>query len=408
MLKKVRWIMQNNMTKQIVASRYFKIFVAIVIALFVAWISSSYTKNEIADRAIVLGIGVDYADEIFEVTAEVVSPNEGSEGGGVSATSKLLSGKGETVPLAIQNIYQTSGKNPSLGQTGIILLGEGTRDIEIKHVLSYFILSDAFKDGVTIAACNGSAKEIFESTSPVDSMVSFALQTIIQKSGKKTNSTSNVLQNFVEKQTTLSGVSFLSEVSFIDDENQKANKTKDSEKKTGVYDCSRVSVFKNGLYVATLDSDHTRGFVLLDKSKTYDSFVIENAESVIGTKDKVSVGIVSKDVSSDVVFDGERAEVEYDVNIKLRRMRTDVSGSVMDFLPKVPTFIDDNIKDEVKIQIEKLVLGSFEKAMELNCDYFGVANSLYKKYGNKWKDFQDRNPDYLKDVIFKIKVNIED
>ena len=388
--------------------KYSKMVLLVIVAFFVAWIATSYTKSEIADRAVVLGLGIDMQDENIVVTAEVISPNEGSDTGSASATSKLLTGVGSTLPLAIQDIFQTSGKNPSLGQTGIILLGESMNKQELKHILSYFILSDAFKDGVTLATCKGSAKQIFESTSPVDSMVSFALQTIIQKSGKKTNSTSNVLQNFVESQTRYSGASFLSQVSFLDDGNQKVNKDKDSNKKTGVYDCSRVSVFKNGFFVDTLDRDETRGFVMLDESKTYDSFVVDDAQSVIGTKDKVSVGIVSKKVEPDVSFDGDKISAQDNLDMKIRRMRTDVTGNVMDLLPKLPALIDDHIKQEVTNQVDTLVQKAFAKSKQTNCDFFGVADAMYKKYGKKWDEYQKQNPDDMDKVEFKIDIQVDD
>jgi len=388
--------------------KYTKIFLIVVVAFFVAWIASSYTKSEIADRAIVLGLGIDVVQDNFVVTAEVISPNEGSDSGSASATSKLLTGVGKTLPLAIQDVFQTSGKNPSLGQTGIVLLGESTNEHELKHILSYFILSDAFKDGVTLATCEGSAKKIFESTSPVDSMVSFALQTIIQKSGKKTNSTSNVLQNFVESQTRHSKTSFLSRVSFINDGNDKVNKSQDSQKKTGVYDCSKIAVFKDGRFQDVLDRDETRGFVMLNASKTYDSFVVENAQSVIGTKDRVSVGIVSKKVKPKVEFDGENIVASYDLDMKIRRMRTDVTGNVMDFLPDLPALIDEQISNSVKEQTHTLVQKAFEKSKQTNCDFFGVANAMYKKYGKKWDDFQKQNPDYLDKVTFKTTIKVHD
>ncbi len=400
--------MQKTRQNKKPLQKYAKIVLLVVVAFFVMWIATSYTKSEIADRAVVLGLGIDMQDKNFVVTAEVISPNEGSDTGSASATSKLLTGEGSTLPLAIQDIFQTSGKNPSLGQTGIILLGESMNSQELKHILSYFILSDAFKDGVTLATCKGSAKQIFESTSPVDSMVSFALQTIIQKSGKKTNSTSNVLQNFVESQTRRSGASFLSRVSFLNDGNQKVNKDKDSNKKTGVYDCSRVSVFKNGFYVDTLDRDETRGFVMLDESKTYDSFVVDDAQSVIGTKDKVSVGIVSKKVEPQVSFDGDKISAHYKLDMKIRRMRTDVTGNVMDLLPKLPALIDSHIKQEVTNQVDSLVQKAFEKSKNTNCDFFGVADAMYKKYGKKWDEYQKQNPDYMGKVEFKIDIQVND
>ena len=70
--------------------KYAKIFLLVVVAFFVAWVASSYTKSEIADRAIVLGLGIDMLQDDFVVTAEVVSPNEGGDSGASGATSKLL------------------------------------------------------------------------------------------------------------------------------------------------------------------------------------------------------------------------------------------------------------------------------------------------------------------------------
>ena len=400
--------MRKNRNLKTPVKKYAKIVFMVVVAFFVAWIATSYTKSEIADRAIVLGLGIDVEQSNFVVTAEVISPNEGSDSGSASATSKLLTGTGKTLPLAIQDIFQTSGKNPSLGQTGIVLLGDGTKGHELKHILSYFILSDAFKDGVTLAMCEGSAKKIFESTSPVDSMVSFALQTIIQKSGKKTNSTSNVLQNFVENQTRHSKTSFLSQVSFVNDGNDKVNKSQDSQKKTGVYDCSKIAVFKDGYYADLLDKDETRGFVMLNTSKTYDSFVVKNAQSVIGSKADVSVGIVSKKVKQSVEFCGENIVASYDLDMKIRRMRTDVTGNVMDFLPDLPSLIDEHISESVKQQTQNMVQKAFEKSKKTDCDFFCVANAMYKKYGKKWDDFQKQNPDYLDKVVFKINIRVHD
>ena len=400
--------MQNKRQTEPCAKKYAKIFVFVVLAFFVAWIASSYTKLELADRASVLGVGIDMVDDKFVVTAEVISPNEGDDGGSSGATSKLLTGVGQTLPLAIQDVFQTSGKNPSLGHTGIVLLGESMNNQELKHILSYFILSDAFKDGVTLATCKGSAKKIFESTSPVDSMVSFALQTIIQKSGKKTNSTSNVVHNFVESQMGHSKTSYLSQVAFVNDGNDKVNKEKDSQKKTGVYDCSKLCVYKDGYFVDVLDKDETRGFVMLNASKTYDNFVVDDAQSVLGSKDKVSVGIVSKKVSPQVSFEGDKIVAKYNLDMRVRRMRTDVTGNVMDLLPHLPSLIDEHIKQSVKTQTEQLVTKAFEKSKNINCDFFGVADAMYKKYGKKWEEYQKQNPDYAKQTEFKIEVSVDD
>ena len=82
-------------------------------------------------------------------------------------------------------------------------------------------------------------------------------------------------------------------------------------------------------------------------SKTYDNFVVDDAQSVLGSKDKVSVGIVSKKVSPQVSFEGDKIVAKYNLDMRVRRMRTDVTGNVMDLLPHLPSLIDEHIKQSV-------------------------------------------------------------
>ncbi len=399
--------MEKNNGKKSVTKKYLKYAFIFLLVAVAFWIISGYVKSELADRAVVLGIGIDYQEEVFEVTAEVISPGQSTEGGS-QVQSKLLVGRGETVPLAIQDIYQTSGKNPSLGQTGFILLGEGMKQQDLRQVLSYFVFSDAFKDGVTVAMCDGTARKIFETTSPLDNMISYALQSIIQQSGQKTNSISNFLQNFIEKQMMPSETSFLSEVRFVKELVPESDKGESDTKTLGVYDCAQINIFKNGRYTGTLSKDETRGFIMMDENMSYDNFVVEDAEGDLNIKGKISIGIASKDAGMDVKMQDGKPTVKFSTQIKLRKMKTDVSGNVMDYLPKTPDEVSGYIKDNVKKQVEELVNAAIEKCVEIDCDYFEIANKMFKTYGNKWKDYQKENPDYLQKTQFSVEIKIID
>ena len=66
------------------------LFLAVCLSL---WLANSYTRNELADRAVVLGLAIDKDQSGFEVTVEVVAPSGQDQSGG--ADTKLLSGKGK-------------------------------------------------------------------------------------------------------------------------------------------------------------------------------------------------------------------------------------------------------------------------------------------------------------------------
>lgn len=399
--------MEKNNGKKSVMQRYIKYAFVFLLVAVAFWIINGYVKSELADRAVVLGLGIDYQKEEFEVTAEIISPGQSTEDGS-QVQSKLLVGRGETVPLAIQDIYQTSGKNPSLGQTGFILLGEGMKQHDLRQVLSYFVFSDAFKDGVTVAMCEGTARKIFETTSPLDNMISYALQSIIQQSGQKTNSISNFLQNFIEKQMLPSETSFLSEVKFIKDLVPESDKGATDTKTQGVYDCAQIGIFKNGRYIDTLSKSETRGFIMMDENMSYDNFVVDGAKSDLDIKGKVSIGIASKEAQIKTQMKDGKPDVTFTTQIKLRKMRTDVSGNVMDYLPKTPNEVSEYIKSDVTRQLKELIDASINKCVDIDCDYFEIANKMFKKYGNEWKKYQQENPDYLQKTQFTVEIKITD
>lgn len=394
--------------KKVALDKKLKVFLAVAGVVVALWIAGGYVTSELSDRAMVLGLGIDYdqTQKTFVLTAEVISQGETSQSGPTGGQSKLLVGKGETVPLALHDIFRTSGKNPSLGQTGIVILGEGMHTQDLKYILSYFIFSDAFKDGVTIAACKGTARDLFESTSPVDSMISFALQSIIQKSGGKTGSAGNFLQNFMEKQTAPSRASYLNEIAPRQDLVPKSDKTQEESKGLAVYNCIGVQVFSDGYYVDTLSEDETRGFVMVNESSTFDNFAVEGADTLLGGKNTVSVGIDSKSVQKDVKMTNGGVKATFCVKVGLVRMKTDVTGNVLDLLPKTQKNIDDEIKSDVKRQITRLINAAVQKSVATDCDFFGLANELFKTCGNEWKEYQKNNPDYLKKTQFEIKVEI--
>ena len=249
------------------------LFLAVCLSL---WLANSYTRNELADRAVVLGLAIDKDQSGFEVTVEVVAPSGQDQSGG--ADTKLLSGKGKTIEEAVGDIHRVSGKDPSLAQTGIILMGEGIKEVNVLSFLGYFTFSDAFKDDVVVAFCEGKAKDVFESASPVEQIVSFALQDIIITASDKTGGVNNYLQKFAENQISPSSASYLSVVK--KKEESASQDEKGEGKKPSLYDCSSVCVFNKGQYAGELDETQSKGFALLSNPSAYASFVVNFSKQI--------------------------------------------------------------------------------------------------------------------------------
>lgn len=92
-----------------------KLGIILLAGLIMFVIAYSFAFKGLSDRVIMLGLGIDLLTETgeYEVTAEVIVPGAGSsqEGGTGGSGSRLVRGKGETVSLAVDDIYQHYGKN---------------------------------------------------------------------------------------------------------------------------------------------------------------------------------------------------------------------------------------------------------------------------------------------------------
>ena len=69
----------------------------LILLLIPILLGGCYDYNELGDLAIVAGIGIDYQDDEFEVTFEILSTKKEGEQGSASSSTYNVSAKGNTV-----------------------------------------------------------------------------------------------------------------------------------------------------------------------------------------------------------------------------------------------------------------------------------------------------------------------
>ena len=90
-----------------------RVAIIIVVLVLVALVMASFKGNDVLDRAIILGVGLDKSDNGLKMTVEVVSPGNGQEQ--VGTFSKTVTVEGQTVGQAIQNVAEKPAKRRRLG-----------------------------------------------------------------------------------------------------------------------------------------------------------------------------------------------------------------------------------------------------------------------------------------------------
>ena len=388
-----------------------KLGIILLAGLIMFVIAYSFAFKGLSDRVIMLGLGIDLLTETgeYEVTAEVIVPGAGSsqEGGTGGSGSRLVRGKGETVSLAVDDIYQHYGKTPSLGECSILVIGEeAAKNSDLRQLLGYFYASDAFKDGTVTLMCEGKASELFDVQTTMDSYVTFTLLSIVLNNSDTTTVPFTELHNIMEKQGTPSQCFYLNCIKTIETAGDSEKQDEQSEKPAVKLDASTLGVFKANRFAGVLSEEATRGLCLMTKPKIFDVFIVDAESESFYLPEKTTVGLTQKSCGIEPEFENGRATATIKISSRVKRMRTDTLGELQGFQPYTYREFGEEALVQVKEQMTTLCLAALEEASEIDGDYLQINNLFYKKYGKKWLEFLGDRSVY--DVVqFKTDITVK-
>lgn len=367
--------------------RIFVIFL-LSIALFV--MSASFTSNDILDRAIIIGLGLDLSqDNELVVTAEVVSPGNGSEQ--VGTFSKTITVQGQTVAHAIGQITQKMGKEASLGQCALLILGNSlyTR-VDFSQIVDFFIHSYNFKESSVICCAKGEAKQILNYGEGASQSVSLAIVSMLQQQAKSTALPTNSLLRYARSQKELSRTGFINHVQFVPSQNvdeQNPNKIQ------GYFSYDQLVVFRNNKFVGYLSNEQLRGLSILTKSVTGDVFIVQAQ----GEK----VTFITGEKSVDMQIDDTNVTLK--IKLKCRLARSDDFGVNGVFTVQTEQNLPQELLQNIQRQATDLVQNFVDYQRQNNVDLIYLHEKFRQKQGST--DFV--NTFSMDDLHFDVQVQVE-
>ena len=161
-----------------------RVGITLAIVAIALIVGASFKGSNILDRSIILGLGIDCAEEGgITLTAEVVSPGNGTEQ--VGTFSKTVTVTARTIGEAIQNIAEHTGKEASLGQCVVLIFGQDFyENADFSDVIEYFINHHSLKESTVICCCEGSAKDLFNNGDALSQSVSLSVSSLMQEQAK--------------------------------------------------------------------------------------------------------------------------------------------------------------------------------------------------------------------------------
>lgn len=342
-----------------------RISLVLVVFAVAVVVSVGYKGNDILQRGIVLGVGVDAADGGVDVTVEVVSPGNGSEQ--VGTFSKTVTAFGKTVAEGLQSIAEKTGKETSLGQCVLIVYGEEMMRRGFADDADYFIKSDSFKESTVVCCCEGRAKDLLNKGDALSQSVSLSLADKLKDVAKNVALPSCDLLTFSRSQRELYRTGYLNYVRFesvpyVDSDNVGQSQ--------GYFVSERVAVFKNNVFVNVLTEEETKGLAVLSKDVSGNVFTVDDGQLA-------TLRVNTKSVSAKLADDG----VELSVDIYVKLARTDSFGAGGKFTAKTESEISQNALQQAERQAMTLANAFLQKQNGLDVDLIGLHELFRQKYG---------------------------
>ena len=367
--------------------------IAIVIAViaFVAVVMASFKGSDVLDRSIILGIGIDKGDNGLKITAEIVSPGNGQEQ--VGTFSKTVTVEGQTVGEAIQNIAEKTGKEASLGQCVVLVLGQELYETQdFSAITDYFINHHSFKESAVICCCAGKAEELFNNSDALSQSVSLSVAAMLLDEAQKIGVTTNSLLQFARSQTELDKTGFLNKITFVTSENKDTN---DPDKTQGFFTYRELAVFRENTFVCELSEDEVMGLSLFLKKTKGDNFV-SDASGL-----KLTVQVNNKDIKQDLKGD----DVDISITLSVRLARTDSEEVSGVFTAKKDKEIDHKVLDDVRKQATALAEKYLAKQAEYNFDLLKFHEMVRQKEGSSKELAAKPTSDFKVNLTIEVKEN---
>lgn len=145
--------------KQTYLSFVWKVFpLMITVMLFC---NGCWDKKEFNQLAIAQTIAIDYVEEQYELTIQLVMPS--ASDADISGDSMwLIQGSGDSVGEALEQISRSAPRELYLDHLDIVLLGEGLLQHDVMQGLEYLIQEDVLRRRTSLLAVEGKAGEILQ------------------------------------------------------------------------------------------------------------------------------------------------------------------------------------------------------------------------------------------------------
>lgn len=351
----------------------------------------------LSERAIVAGLGIDYENDAFLVSAQILLPSsDDSKSSGIAVSSA----SGKTIGEALAKISSESSMLIAMSHCNLVLLGENLIKDKAYIALDYMVRNAYLSENALLLTTEGRAKDLFTAKTAYSDMTSFYIQRELMVYGNYKEAVRRNIKEYLACYYTHNSANWLTKVRKVETEKPQGGGTAESpskdsgDDKTYVFDFSTCAIIKGNDFVFEGDEDVISGINFIYSKLDKGDIVVE-----YGGETYCFYIVKSKTKRS---FDADTYtatfKVKMDLVLKEVISQNNSNFSVIDVEP--PLGAENAVKDYVCSVVNK----AFTLSREMGVDIYNLYGGFYAKEGKKWLN---KRQGYLEKSNVQTEVEID-
>lgn len=352
--------------------------------IMIGLLTGCWSRRELNDLAISVGMGFDKKDDQVQVTIQIVNPGEvaSSKGGvGLAAPVSTFQATSKTIFEALRKIATQSPRKVYSSHLRILVISEELAREGITPILDGISRNHEMRSDFFIVVARGTtAANILNTLTPIEKIPSNKMFKTLELSEQLWAPSVKVKLNTLISDLQTEGKDpVLTGIQINGDPSKSENKSNVNRTAPFVFlQYSGVAIFKKDKLIGWLNEKESKGY----------NYILDNVKSTIGHITCPTGGIIAVEVvrtKTRMRGKVENGKPQINVDVFVEQNVGEVQCKIDLIDPQTIEELEKLSEKEVKTIIESTI----QKAKKYNVDICGFGEAIYRadpKYWNKNKD----------------------
>jgi len=361
------------------------------ILLMITLLFGCLDGRELSELEIVVGIGIDSADDpdSIKLTAQVVNVSQlGLSGSGGDPDSKPYwnaATTGTTIFEAIRQITYKTGNRLFVPHCEVVIYSKDVAKQGLYKHLDFFLRAIEMRLTSFILIAEGKAGEVLDAKPQTEELPAVNIYNLVKSYGFTSHLYDVTLKEFSSRLISEATAPVAPLIKVVQE-----GENKDVQ-------VMGLAVFKEDKMIDELNMDETRGLLwVINEVKSGVLIVPTPEESGVAVFEiETAKGKVKPEITDD-------GKIIMHIDIKLQANLSEQTTAEKLARPEIFEKLQDNMSEVVVQEI----MSAYEKSSKTGSDIFGFGDMIHKKYNKKWHEQLEEDwEEIYKTIEFDIKVD---